>query len=117
MEAMLRIFLYSYLYPKLAKCSLSYYVFLLSPQQNRKTRGQNRFCLEVRVGEYMGWERVGIGESEERGKVVQTMYTHVSKYKNDKIKDFLSFLIFNWENRTFLFDFSAKKEGIGNGGL
>jgi hypothetical protein len=33
-------------------------------QQNQRTKGQNRFCL-------------GGG---------QIMYTHVSKYKNDKIK-------------------------------
>jgi hypothetical protein len=33
--------------------------------------GWNRFCLEG------GW----------RGEVAQTMYTHVSKCKNDKIKE------------------------------
>jgi hypothetical protein len=38
-------------------------------QQNWGTRGQNRFCLEVGVGE-----------------VAQTMYTHLSKCKNDKMK-------------------------------
>jgi hypothetical protein len=45
---------------------------MFSPQQNQR-RGQNRFCLEVG-----GWG--GLGE------VAQTMYTHVSKCKNDKIK-------------------------------
>jgi hypothetical protein len=30
----------------------------------------------------MGSEGIGWG----RGKVAQTMYTHISKYKNDKIK-------------------------------
>jgi hypothetical protein len=47
--------------------------FLLSPvfsvQQHRRTRGQNRFCLEV--GEVLA----------------QTMYIHVSKCKNDKITE------------------------------
>jgi hypothetical protein len=42
---------------------------------------KNRFCLEV----------VGGGERGERGRkmgegVAQIMYTHVSKYKKDKIK-------------------------------
>jgi hypothetical protein len=41
---------------------------MFSLQQNWRGRGENRFCLEVRGGE----------------KVTQTMYTHVSKYKNDK---------------------------------
>jgi hypothetical protein len=45
---------------------------MFSLQQNRRIRGQNRFCQEV-------WGRV-IGE------VSQTMYTHVNKCKNDKIK-------------------------------
>jgi hypothetical protein len=43
---------------------------ILSLQQNWRTRRQNRFCLEVE----------GLGE------VAQTMYTHVSKCKNDEIK-------------------------------
>jgi hypothetical protein len=41
---------------------------MFSLQQNCRTRGWNRFCLE-------GW-----------GEGVQIMYTHVSKCKNDKIK-------------------------------
>jgi hypothetical protein len=48
--------------------------FLISPmfslQQNQRTRGQNRFCPE----------EGGVGE------VDQTMYIHVSKCKNNKIK-------------------------------
>jgi hypothetical protein len=45
-------------------------------QQNRR-KGQNRFCLEVAVG----------GVDKRRGDVAQTMYTHVSKCRNYKIKD------------------------------
>jgi hypothetical protein len=44
MEAMLGISLYSYLYLKLAK------MLCVSLQQNWRTRGQNRFCLEVDGG-------------------------------------------------------------------
>jgi hypothetical protein len=44
---------------------------ILSLQQNQKRRGWNRFSLK---GEGCG------------GEVEQTMYTHVSKCKNDKIK-------------------------------
>jgi hypothetical protein len=40
---------------------------MFSLQQNQRTRGQNRFCPHLR------------GEG-------QTMYTYVSKCKNDKIK-------------------------------
>jgi hypothetical protein len=65
MEATLGISLYSSLYLKLAK-TMS---FLLSPmlylQQNQRTRGQKRFCLEV------------------GGEVAQTFYTHVSKCKKE----------------------------------
>jgi hypothetical protein len=46
---------------------------MFSLQQNQRTRGQNRLCPEVG----------GDGRSEE---VAQTMYTHVSKYKNNKRK-------------------------------
>jgi hypothetical protein len=45
---------------------------MFSLQQNQRTKGQNSFCLEVGDG----------------GVVAQTMYTHVSKCKNDKIKIF-----------------------------
>jgi hypothetical protein len=42
---------------------------MFSLQQKKRTRGRNRFCPEVEVVE-----------------VAQTMYTHVSKCKNDKRK-------------------------------
>jgi hypothetical protein len=41
---------------------------MFSLQQNQRTRGWNRFCPEVGGGE-----------------VVQTMYTHKNKCKNNKI--------------------------------
>jgi hypothetical protein len=47
---------------------------IFSLQQNWRTRGQNRFCSDVCVCV--------------EGKVAQRMYIHVSKYKNDKIKQF-----------------------------
>jgi hypothetical protein len=47
---------------------------MLSLQQNQRTKVQNRFCPEV-------------GGGGRRWEVAQTMYTHVSKCKNDKIKD------------------------------
>jgi hypothetical protein len=47
---------------------------MFSLQQNQKTRRQNRFCQEV-------------GRGREEGEVAQTMYTHVSKCKNSKIKE------------------------------
>jgi hypothetical protein len=50
---------------------LSYYVLHFSLQQNQRTGGRNRFCLEV-----------GGGGGRD---VAQTMYTYVSKCKNDKI--------------------------------
>jgi hypothetical protein len=43
-------------------------------QENQRTRGWNRFCLEA------GWVG-GMGR-----EVAQTTYTHVSKCKNNKIK-------------------------------
>jgi hypothetical protein len=47
MEAVLGISRYSYLYSKLAKNAMSLLLSLmLSLQQNQRTRGQNRFCLE-----------------------------------------------------------------------
>jgi hypothetical protein len=46
---------------------------MFSLQQNRRTRGQNRFFLEAEL----------VGRS---GEVSQTMYTHVSKCKNGKNK-------------------------------
>jgi hypothetical protein len=52
--------------------------FLLSLKfslQHRRRRW-NRFCLFCR----------GVGDVGGGGEVAQTMYTHVSKCKNDKIK-------------------------------
>jgi hypothetical protein len=48
---------------------------MFSLQQNQKTRGQNRFCQRQ-------WGGVGMGEV-----VAQTVYTHVNKCKNYKIKE------------------------------
>jgi hypothetical protein len=48
---------------------------MFSLQQNQRTRGWNRFCPAV------GW----VEEEEGRGEVTQTIYIHVSKYRN-KIK-------------------------------
>jgi hypothetical protein len=51
MEATLGISLYRYLYLKLAKNAISFLLcFKFSLQQNQRTRGLNRFCLEVRRG-------------------------------------------------------------------
>jgi hypothetical protein len=43
---------------------------MFSLQQNQRTRGWKRFCLEAVGG----------------GELAQTMYIYVSKCKNDKIK-------------------------------
>jgi hypothetical protein len=66
MEAMLGISLYSYLYLKLAKTLCLSYYLLFSLQQ---IRGEGR-----------------TGSVQKQGEVARTMYTHVSKCKNDKIK-------------------------------
>jgi hypothetical protein len=66
MESMLRISLYS---------SLS---LLFSLQQNLRRTGQNMFYLEAVGGGVSEWEMVA-----EQG--CGTMYTYVSKCKNDKI--------------------------------
>jgi hypothetical protein len=72
METVQGISLYSYLHLKLAKMlCFPFYLIYFFLQQNQRIRGQNRFYPE-------GW-----------GKVAKTMYTHVSKCKNDKIKSFL----------------------------
>jgi hypothetical protein len=74
MEAMPGICLYSYLYPKLAKMLCpSYYLlcFLfnkIGAQEGERGSARKR-----------GWEVVK--------EVGRTMYTHVSKCKNDKIKN------------------------------
>jgi hypothetical protein len=68
MEAMLGISLYNYLYLKIAKMlCLSYYLLCF---------------LFNKIGEQEG----RIGFAWNGGKVTQTMYTHVSKCKNDKKK-------------------------------
>jgi hypothetical protein len=80
MEAMLGISLYSYLYLKLAKMLSFLLSLIFSLQQNWRRRGQNRFCLEAVGGEeWKRWERWE--------EVAQTMCTHLSKCKNDKIKE------------------------------
>jgi hypothetical protein len=70
MEAILGIFLHSYLYLKLAKTICIYYHLC--------------FCFN-KIG-----EQVLPGQGEEkgrrRGEVAQRMYTHVSKCKSDKMK-------------------------------
>jgi hypothetical protein len=72
MEAMLGISLYSYLYPKLAKTlCLSYYLLSF-------------LCIKIGVeNETCSAWKWGVGEGAE---VAQTMYIHVSKCKNSKIK-------------------------------
>jgi hypothetical protein len=70
MEAMLGIFLYNYLYLKLAKHHVFLLIIFLILLSNWRIRGKTRFCLEV-------WgSRV----------VAQIMYMHTSKCKNNKIK-------------------------------
>jgi hypothetical protein len=73
MEAPEGIFLYSYLYLKLAK----HYAFLIISYVFFLTKSENNWLKQVltRSG---GWRS---------GEVAQTMYTHVSKCKNDKIKE------------------------------
>jgi hypothetical protein len=71
MEAMVRISLYSYLYLKLAKMlCFSYYLLCF---------------LFNKIGEQEG--RTGFAQKQGGvGEVAQTMYTHVNKCKNYKIK-------------------------------
>jgi hypothetical protein len=55
-----------------SKNTMSFLLSLMfSLQQNQRTRGRNKFCLEVCMG------------------VDQAMYTHVSKCKNDELKKLL----------------------------
>jgi hypothetical protein len=71
MEAMLGISLYSYLYLKLAKTlCMSYYHLCFLFNKIREEDGRQVLP---------GSRGLGVG-----GKVAQTMYTHVSKCKNDK---------------------------------
>jgi hypothetical protein len=74
-EAMLGISLHSFLYPKLAKmlCPSSYLLCFLF----------NKIREEGRTGSARMWE----GRLVRRGEVSQTMYTHVSKCKDDKVKE------------------------------
>jgi hypothetical protein len=81
-EETLGIFLYSYLYLKLPKTLYLSLFSVFSLQQNWR-RGQNRFCLEVRVGVC---EHGGRGPRAGRGEVAQTMYTYMNKCKNNKRK-------------------------------
>jgi hypothetical protein len=67
MEAMLGISLGKYFYLKLAKELFFLLSLMFSLQQNTRTRGWNRFCLEA------------------GGRGLQIMCTYVSKCKNDKI--------------------------------
>jgi hypothetical protein len=69
METMLGISLYSYLYLKLTKNTMSFLFHVFSSTK-----------LENKRVEQEGPEAGGGGEA------AQTMYAHVSKYKNDKIK-------------------------------
>jgi hypothetical protein len=85
MEATLGISLYSYLYLKLAKCYdffIIFYAFSSTKLENKRAEQ----VLSGRVGRQergRGSRRLWEGG---RGKVAQTMYTHVSKCKNYKIK-------------------------------
>jgi hypothetical protein len=72
MEATLEISLYNYLYPKLAKMLYFSYYFLCFLF--------NTIGEEGRTGSAWKW-----GSWWER-EAAQTMYTHASKCKNDKIK-------------------------------
>jgi hypothetical protein len=54
MEATIGIFLYSYLYLKLAKMLCLSYYLIFSLQKNWRTTEWNRFCLEGGVGERRG---------------------------------------------------------------
>jgi hypothetical protein len=76
MEAMLGIFLYSYLYLQLAKPPCVSYCLLCFLFKIWRTRGWNRFFPASG----------GIG-GRRREEVTQTIYTHVSKCKNGKIKE------------------------------
>jgi hypothetical protein len=62
MVAMLGISLYSYLYLKLEKNSMSFLISLMSSLQQNWRREQNKYCLDAR-----GWEkRERTGEQGEK---------------------------------------------------
>jgi hypothetical protein len=92
MEATLGISLYSYLYLKQAKMlCLSYYLFCFFFNKIREQEG-------------------GTGSSQKEDReVAQTMYIHVSKYKNDKIKKIFLKLTEKW-NMTLLPTKKKKEE-------
>jgi hypothetical protein len=75
MERMLGISLYSYLYLKLAKMRSFFYHLLCFLFNKIREEG----------GTGSAWKRGGVGGRRE--EVAQTRYTHVSKCKNDKIKE------------------------------
>jgi hypothetical protein len=71
MEAMLGISLYRYLYLKRVKIlCVSYYLLCFLFNKIREQEGRTGFS----------WKPGG-------GRVAQTMYTHVTKCKNDEIKE------------------------------
>jgi hypothetical protein len=74
MEAMLGISMYGYLYPKLAiTICLSYILLCFLFNKIKESRTGSAWMLGL-----------GGGDS---GKVTQTMCTHISKCKTDKIKE------------------------------
>jgi hypothetical protein len=80
MQAMLGIPLYSYFYLKLEK----HYVFLIISYVFSSTKSENKRVEQILPRSRDG----GVGREERRrGEVAQTMYTHVSKCKNGKIKE------------------------------
>jgi hypothetical protein len=78
METTVGIFLYSYLYPKIGK----HYVFLIMSYVYSSTKLENK-----RVEQVLPRSRVWGRGWKEGGGGPQTMYTHVSICKNDKIKE------------------------------
>jgi hypothetical protein len=74
MEAMVGISLYSYVYLKLAKMlCLSYYLLCFFFNKIGEQESGTGSAQKYEVGQW-------------GGEVAQTMYTHVNKCKNDKIK-------------------------------
>jgi hypothetical protein len=86
MEITQGISLCSYLYLKLAKIPcFSNYILCFFLLQNWRTGGQNRFCQgRMRGGVWYRWEEGGSRERGRRVNMIQIMYTHVCKCKNDK---------------------------------
>jgi hypothetical protein len=74
LEAMLGISLYSYLHLKLAK--IIFFLIIAYVFSSKKT--ENKRAEQVLPRSSAGWGGVW--------RVAQTMYTHVTKCKNDKIK-------------------------------